>query len=214
MTQLSSFQLSLPSPRPSIPTRPVPSHPAGTTQLTPFPSPVKGNYPTTLPHHHPSSCPRLHLSLYPHHRQLCRLSRDTDNSFASPFPPFTYSPLAAHTGAISTTARRDAARCAASPRRDERAKAAQKVPFGRKTSPSFSLLSILHLYETRSLLLSLPASRTPYTSRVSLCLTSLSPSCSFCLGSSFSGPPAILFLSIPWQGRTMQRDPGARIRGG
>lgn len=124
------------SPCPACPC-PVPSYrPAGTTQLTPFPSAAEGNRPTTIAPSS-SSCPRLDLPLY------YALLAPT-----APYPRAPTIPILAgcrrlvcapllssrqHTGAISTTARRGVARRAASPRRDERAKPAQKVPFERKT---------------------------------------------------------------------------------
>lgn len=149
------------------------------------------------------------------------LARDTDNSFAPTKLP------SGHTGTISTTARCGAAWHVASVplRRGETSVQSQrkKSPLEEKHlpfSPSRYILSYRRPYPP----LSLPSSTSAGLLFLYLCRFLLvvfrdplwplsSCSCSFCLGSSFSEPSAILFLSVPWQGRTMQRDPGARIRG-
>lgn len=89
---------------------------------------------------HPSSCPRLglHFSLpsptVPHRRRPCRLSRGIPTTRLPPlnFPAGTRGRFLRRRGAARRVR-------AASPRRDERAKPAQKVPFGRKTSLFLSL---------------------------------------------------------------------------
>jgi len=226
----------------ALPLPPLPPAPSATLSRDPTRPPSSSRHYAAdalplprqgkLPHHYSAILPRvpdsgLHSSpslsapTVPHRRRLCRLSR----GIPTRLPPLNFP--AGTRGRFLR--RRGVARRvrAASPRRDERAKPAQKVPFGRKTSLFLSLLlhpivstdPILHL----SLFLRPPprdSSSSTSAGSFSLCSKTLSGlfpsshSCSFCLGSSFSGPSAILFLSVPWQGRTMQRDPGARIRGG
>lgn len=222
MTQLSSFR---PLPRPA-------HGPAGTTQLTPFPSAVEGNCPATSPSSFPMS-----QTQPPSRRSLpssyCTPTQGTDSRG---IPITRLPPLATPADTRGRfLRRRGASRCAASPRRDERAKPAQKVPFERKTplslslffSPSFYSRTISTLSFSSCVSLSFSSSTSARLScffsfisagSFSLFLLSLSlhlssRSYSLCLG-SFSGPPAILFLFIPRQGRTMQREPGARIREG
>lgn len=131
MTQLTSFQPLLP-----VPSHPVPSYrPAGTTQLTPFPSAAEGNRPTTTISLSSSSCPRLDLPLH-----------YNANPYRSPPWVPTVPTLAGcrrlvcapllssrqHTGAISTTARRGASCHFAEKRRA--CKASAKSPLWKKNT--------------------------------------------------------------------------------